>query len=112
MRDDLITMGHARAIITVESEKDQLLILQKILIRKLSVRQVEEMVRNLISGNKPGTPPSETSLPPKFSQAKELLNSALQSDVDVKLNRKGAGSIIISFKSSEDFDRIVSKLES
>jgi len=112
LRDDLITMGHARAIITVESEKDQLLILQKILIRKLSVRQVEEMVRNLISGNKPGTPPSETSLPPKFSQAKELLNSALQSDVDVKLNRKGAGSIIISFKSSEDFDRIVSKLES
>jgi len=112
LRDELITMGHARAIINVENEKDQLLILQKILVRKLSVRQVEEIVRDLQSGKKLTKKKSESLLPAKFEIAKVSLNSKLQSKVEVKVNRKGAGSITILFDSDEDFNRILSKLES
>lgn len=111
VRDSLITMGHARAIITVESEQSQLLILQRILEQKLSVRQVEVMVREMLTP-KPEKPKSKPeTLPMRVNLVREQLSGKLNSPVVVKVNSKGAGSIIISFNSNEDFERIVSKLE-
>jgi len=112
VRDNLITMGHARAILGVDDEKTQLTILQKILERKLSVRQVEDMVRNIGLGKGADHPSPVVILPAKFEKARTALHGKLQSKVEFKVNRKGAGSIIIAFKSDEDFDRIVAKLES
>lgn len=112
LRDDLITMGHARALINLENEKDQLLLLQKILSGKLSVRQVEEMARTLQSGNKQPKHIAEKVLPEKFERAKTHLCEKLNSKVALKVSRKGAGSITILFDSEDDFNRIVSKLES
>jgi ParB family chromosome partitioning protein len=112
VRDNLITMGHARAIINVEDERTQLVILQKILERKLSVREVEEIVRNI---GKERVAPSvipNTLLPGKFDKARTSLHQKLQSKVELKVNRNGAGTIKITFKSDEDFDRIISKLDS
>ncbi len=110
VRDNLITMGHARAIINVPDEQSQLLILKKILERKSSVREVEEMVRNM---GKPKTPETHAvSLPAKYEKAKLSLHDKLRSKIELKLTRKGAGTIIIEFKSAEDFDRIISKLDS
>ena len=108
VRDNLITMGHARAIITVPDEQSQLLILKRILERKSSVREVEEIVRNL---GKPKSPPP-SSLPPAFEKARTILQDKLQSGIQMKLKSGGAGSIVIEFKSAEDLDRIISKLES
>ncbi len=109
VRDNLITMGHARAIINVPDEQSQLLILKKILERKSSVREVEEMVRNM---GKPKTPETHAvSLPAKYEKAKLSLHDKLRSKIELKLTRKGAGTIIIEFKSAEDFDRIISKLD-
>jgi ParB family chromosome partitioning protein len=110
VRDNLITMGHARAIINVPDEKSQLLILKKILEKKSSVREVEEMVRNL--GKQKTQVPVKKSLPARFEKAKMSLHDKLLSRVELKVNSKGAGTIIIEFNSSEDFDRIISKLES
>ena len=109
VRDNLISMGHARAIINVPDEQSQLVILKKILEKKSSVREVEEMVRNL---GKPKAPaPYKPGLPAKFEKAKSLLHDKLHSKIDFKITRKGAGTIIIEFKSAEDFDRILSKLD-
>ncbi len=112
VRDNLITMGHARAIINVEDEKTQLLILKKILERKLSVREVEETVRNI--GREKVTPSAlhDSPLPGKFEKARNSLHEKLQSKVELSVNRKGAGTIKITFKSNEDFDRIISKIDS
>ncbi|MFZ4522851.1 MAG: ParB/RepB/Spo0J family partition protein [Bacteroidales bacterium] len=110
VRDNLITMGHARAIINVPEEQSQLVILKKILEKKSSVREVEEMVRNL--GQKKTPAAASLRLPARMEQAKSSLRDRLKSKIDLKINNKGAGSIIIEFKSSEDFDRIISKLES
>jgi len=110
LRDELIMMGHARAIINVESEKDQLLLLQTILLKKLSVRQVEELVRSLQSGKKISAKDPVPSLPAKYEEAKTALQAKIQSRVDIRVNRKGAGSIAISFNNEEEFNRIVSKL--
>ncbi len=111
LRDELITMGHARAIINIENEKDQLLILQTILVKKLSVRQVEDLARTIQSGKQISANNPVAALPPRFEQGKASLNSKLQSRVDVRVNRKGAGSITIPFNSEDDFNRIVSKFE-
>jgi ParB family chromosome partitioning protein len=109
VRDNLISMGHARAIINVPDEQSQLMILKKILEKKSSVRDVEEMVRNL--GKKKTSIPQNNALPAKYEKAKLSLHDKLRSKIDFKINRKGAGAIIIEFKSSEDFDRIISKLD-
>ncbi len=109
VRDNLITMGHARAIINVPDERSQLVILKKILEKKSSVREVEEMVRNLGKQKAPAS--TGDGLPAKFEKAKLSLRDKLLSKIELKLNRKGAGTIIIEFKSPEDFDRIISKLD-
>ena len=110
VRDNLITMGHARAIINVPQEHAQLLILKKILEKKSSVREVEEMVRNFGKPKTASTTPA--GLPAKFEKAKISLHSKLHSKIDFKFKKKGAGTILIEFKSTEDFDRIISKLDS
>jgi len=110
VRDNLVTMGHARAIINVPDEQSQLVILKKILERKLSVRQVEEMVRNL--GNPKVKAQRRNGLPEKYEKARSLLHERLLSKIELRLNRKGAGAIIIEFKSAEDLDRIISKFDS
>jgi len=112
LRDNLISMSHARAIINVEDEKEQLIILQQILEQKMSVRKLEETVRERSKTKSTIDKEATSSLPPKFIDARTRLNSILQSKVDLKVSRKGAGTILISFNSDEDFDRILTKLES
>jgi ParB family chromosome partitioning protein len=110
VRDNLITMGHARALVTIPEEESQLVILKKILERKLSVREVEDLVRT--GGKTRGAKPQHPALPRKFEEAKSTLKDKLKSKVEVKLTRNGSGTITIEFKTAEDFDRIVSKLDS
>lgn len=112
IRNGRISMGHARALINIDDTKTQLIILHRILEKKLSVRQVEEIVRELTPEN-PVKKRSETQiLPVKFEKIKETLKSKLNTEVSFRLNSQGKGSIIITFKSDNDFDRIVSKLDS
>jgi ParB family chromosome partitioning protein len=112
VRDNTISMGHARALITIENEEDQLLILHRIMEKKLSVRQVEDIVRRLTS-EQPLKKRTRTSiLPFKFERVKDSLNKILSTNVELKISPHGNGSIIIPFRSDEEFDRIVSKLES
>jgi ParB family chromosome partitioning protein len=110
IRDKKISMGHARALITIEDEKTQLVILHRIFERKLSVRQVEELVRNLIPGKKLSTRKEPAVLPVKFEQVRESLTKKLNTKVDLKLYAKGDGTIIIPFRSDEEFDLIITKL--
>ena len=111
IRDNKISMGHARALITVSDKKVQLLILHRILEKKLSVRQVEEIVRTFVSGSPPLKKQEKPLLPVRFEKAREILISKLGANVDLKINTKGNGVIIIPFSSDEDFDRILSEIE-
>ena len=112
VRDNLISMGHARALINIENEQAQLVILKNILEKKVSVRQVEEMVRLIDVKKSPSSILPHAALPEKFEKAKLSLRNNLKSGVELKVNQKGAGKIIISFKSGEDFERIMAKFES
>jgi ParB family chromosome partitioning protein len=110
IRDKKITMGHARALITIDDVRTQLVILHRIFEKKLSVRQVEEIVRGLIPGKQLTTRKEPAVLPVKFERIRESLTKKLNTRVDVKVHAKGDGTIIIPFRSDEEFDRIITKL--
>ena len=67
MRDGFLSMGHGRALINIENTEEQLTIYEKIILQKLSVRQTEQLVKNLKEGTST-TPkkPVEVIETPKF----------------------------------------------
>ncbi|MCU0437031.1 MAG: ParB/RepB/Spo0J family partition protein [Raineya sp.] len=107
LRDKQISMGHARAIINVDNPDDQIAILKKILLEDLSVRAVEELVRNLsASKTKPkNTPKSENNF--EIKQVQTKLSSHFGTKISVKANNKNQGEIKIPFNSTEDLNRIL-----
>jgi len=108
LKDGQISMGHARAIISLPDVESKLKILKKIIDNGLSVRQVENISRETSSQK---TIKKEIHIPRKLLIAKEKLIEQLETKVDVKTNKKGAGSIVISFDSETDFERILSLLK-
>ena len=112
IRDKKITMGHARALIAIEDVKIQLVILHRIFEKKLSVRQVEEIVRNLSPGKQRPVKNEPVNLPVKFEKIKDTLTKKLNTRVDVRVHAKGDGTIIIPFRSDEEFDRIIGEINS
>ncbi len=111
VRDNRITMGHARAIINVENPEQQLYIFKKILAEDLSVRKVEELVRSL---SETTTEKGKTTAPAtsnrEISQLQSQLSSHFGTRVVVKSDGK-KGEIRIPFLSVEDLNRILDILK-
>lgn len=111
-----ITMGHARALINVPSEKVQLFILDKIKKQNLSVRKVEELVKNILNPNKKiphiGGKNGGTSLEVLSNRELESqLRNILATKVVCKQNKNGSGEIIIEFYSKEELERLYELFE-
>lgn len=115
VRDNKLSMGHARAIINVENPEQQLFIFKKTLMEDLSVRKVEELVREVSS--KKGEPadtdivgPSTGNASREISQLQSRLSSHFGTRVVVKSD--GAkGEIKIPFLSVEDLNRLLDILK-
>lgn len=111
LKEEQITMGHARAVINLDDEDAQSKIIDRIIKEDLSVRQVEKLVKDHAEKGKKEKPPStEKPLPENFQKAREELSKKLDSEIDLKRNTKGSGRIVIPFKSDEDFRRILDLL--
>ena len=109
MRDGFISMGHGRAMINVNDSEDQLAIYEKILREKLSVRQTEDLVKNLKSGTI--AKPKKKMVPAFVKNSLKDINDYFGHKVDVTLNANGKGKISIPFHSEEDFNRIKNLLK-
>lgn len=109
LRGKKISMGHARGIINIENPKSQVAIFHRIMEEQLSVRQVEELVRNLEEQPEKAIKAAKKviSLPEEYIQLQNHLANHFDSKVEFKRNNKGAGKIIIQFKSDEDLERIL-----
>jgi len=112
MRDGFISMGHGRAIISVENQNTQLDIYEKIITKKLSVRETENLVRNYTSIKENSTNPNLQEELPKFIKngIKEF-SEYFGHKIDVKVSNNGKGKITIPFHSKEDFNRIKKLVE-
>jgi len=109
LRDNHITTGHARALITVDNDKDQLKILEQILRKGLNVRQVEDLVKKFkIRVHPGGTNNKKETLPDKYKNTTAALSSKFGAKVSLRRNNKGEGSIVINFRNDNELDRIVS----
>lgn len=112
VRDNKLSMGHARAIINVEKADEQLYIFKKALSEDLSVRKVEELVRELSQKNSSkaeSTPPSAPASR-EIAQLQTRLSSHFGTRVVVKSDGK-KGDIRIPFLSVEDLNRILDILK-
>ena len=107
LRDGFISMGQARAIINIDDKTKQLIILKEIIDKDLSVRQVEELVRSLNTKNVK-TKKQKNVLPEEFIYKVDSLSKTLDAKIKVDRNSKGKGSLTISFKNDEDFERLIS----
>lgn len=109
--DDTISTGHARALITIEDPEQQYAIAKKIADEKLSVRDVEKLVKNL---NKPEKAKKEVtedkSLDIIYQDVEEKLKRALGTKVAISSKENGAGKIEIEFYNHDDLDRIMDLL--
>jgi ParB family transcriptional regulator, chromosome partitioning protein len=114
VRDNKISMGHARAIINVENPEQQLYIFKKTVNEELSVRKVEELVRE-VAGKKPEAPATAATAPSpaankEITQLQSSLSSHFGTRVVVKSDGK-RGEIKIPFLSVEDLNRILDILK-
>ncbi|MBP6385900.1 MAG: ParB/RepB/Spo0J family partition protein [Pseudarcicella sp.] len=108
LRDNKISMGHARALVSIENADDQLAIFYKTVSEELSVRKVEEAVREL----------TETTPVVKIEKKEKVVKNEILSlqnrlqayfgtNVSVKANNKSKGEITIPFTTQEELDRIL-----
>lgn len=111
MRDGFLSMGHGRALINVDSIEEQLVIYEKILKDKLSVRQTEELVKELKTGTPTTKKETKSSVPSFVKSGVPTISEFFGHKISVSVNAKGKGKISIPFHSEEDFNRIKKLLE-
>ena len=111
--DKQITVGHAKALVNIETPDSQVILFQQIIRYDYSVRKVEEIVRKL--SEKPleteKTLLPTTPYPEKFYPVKQILDALFPSLVKFTANEQGQGKITLSFKTEEDLGKIVKILE-
>lgn len=112
-----LSMGQARALITLPDKESQLYALQKILEENLSVRKVEVLVRDLltkgISENKKGGVKKKSAILASDTNVRDIedkLKHIFGTKVQCKFRKSDSGDIVIEFYSSSEFDGIIDKL--
>lgn len=109
--DGMISTGHARALISIEDSEQQYVIAQQIFDEKLSVRDVEKLVKNL---NKPAkikkTVVTDQSLEAVYQDIEENLKQKLSTKVSITSKGNGAGKLEIEFYSHEDLEKLMDLL--
>ena len=109
--DGMISTGHARALISIEDSEQQYQIAQQIFDEKLSVRDVEKLVKNL---GKPAkakkTVMTDKSLEAVYQDIEENLKQKLSTKVSITSKGNGAGKIEIEFYSHDDLEKLMDLL--
>lgn len=111
IRKNLISMGHARALVAIEDIDQQLLLFERVVNEELSVRQIEELIRENNTQSKP-KPASKNYLTYDLEQRRNYLSERFSNKIDLKRSRSGTGKLVINFKSDDDLNLILSLLES
>ena len=108
IRDNFISMGHGRALINIDSPKEQIK-LYKIVVKKgLSVRETEALVRK---SKDPKTSTASVYQPAYIEQAAKELQGYFDTPVTVTSNGQGQGQLKINFESQEKLQHILNKIK-
>jgi ParB family transcriptional regulator, chromosome partitioning protein len=110
VRSGELSMGHARALINVDTIDKQLFIFDEIKTKGLSVRQTEALVRNMYKEVNGVKKTAKSSLSPGFQKIEDKLASHFSTRVKLKQNRDGAGEINIQYYSLEELNQILRQI--
>lgn len=114
VRDSEISMGHARAIIGLEHVEQQLYVFREAVQRGLSVRQVEQMVKDMtteLSGGNTSAVSKQSKLPVAYKRIEDGMASHFSTRVRLDRKKSGKGTIMIEFYNDEDLERIMEKMK-
>ncbi|MDB5279764.1 ParB/RepB/Spo0J family partition protein [Ferruginibacter paludis] len=111
VRTNVISMGHARALINVDMVDKQLFIFSEIKSKELSVRQTEDLVRNMYTGGGAAVKNSvKATLPPAFKKIEDNLASQFNTKVKLVHNKKGYGAVTFEYYSLDELNGLLEKL--
>lgn len=110
--DDMISTGHARALIGIEDAEEQINLAHQIFDQKMSVREIEQLVQKIQNGKKQGEKLKKTENSFIYQEIEERIKEILGTKVVVKHNKNNKGKIEIEYYSNDDLDRLLGMLES
>ncbi len=115
VRDNRLTMGHARAIIGLELVDQQLYVFREVQEKGLSVRQTEQLVKNMSGGvqkapSKEAKEVGKAKLPPAYKRIEDNMASHFSTRVKLDRKKSGKGAITIEFYNDSDLERIMEKI--
>lgn len=113
VRDGDLSMGHARAIISLDAVDQQLYAFREVREKGLSVRQTEALVKELAAADKkeqPKAAPKATGLPPAYKRIEDNMASHFATKVRLDRKKNGSGAVTIEFYSDEDLERIMEQM--
>lgn len=111
VRNGSLSMGHARALVNVDTVDKQLFIYNEIKEKGLSVRQTEELVRQMYKNEDKAVKTSVKSpLPPAYKRIEDNLASHFATKVKLAHNKKGFGSISIDYYSLQELNKILEQM--
>nr|WP_296483110.1 ParB/RepB/Spo0J family partition protein [uncultured Acetatifactor sp.] len=105
--DDMISTGHARALLAVEDPEEQYTLAQQIFDGRLSVRDVEKLVKNLHKPEKAKKKSGDKTMQVIYQDIEDKLKQKLSTKVTVTSKGEGSGKIEIEFYNHEDLDRLL-----
>ena len=104
--DEMISEGHARALLGIENAQVQTELAQQAFDQKMSVREIEKLVRN-IGKEKKAKAKKDEQISIAYKEYENKLKEKLGTKVNISLKENGAGKIEIDFYSNDDFERII-----
>jgi ParB family transcriptional regulator, chromosome partitioning protein len=113
VRNNVISMGHARALISVDLIDRQLFIFNEIKQKGLSVRQTEDLVRKMYTagGTTKNNSKAKTSLTPAMKKIEDTIGSQYGTKVKLTHNKKGYGAINFEYYSVDELNTLLTKLQ-
>ncbi|RLD07109.1 MAG: stage 0 sporulation protein J [Chloroflexota bacterium] len=108
LRNDSISSGHARALLSLPTTQSQAAALQTILTKGLNVRQTEALVKKL-KGQKAPSEPKKNLLAPELKEIENRLQSSLGTKVRLNSGSQGKGTITIHYYSDEELDALIDR---
>ena len=110
VRNGSLSMGHARALVNVDTVDKQLYIFNEVRERGLSVRQTEELVRQLYKNVDAVKSSVKSPLPPAYKRIEDNLASHFGTKVKLAHTKKGTGSISIDYYSLQELNKILEQM--
>jgi ParB family chromosome partitioning protein len=111
VEQDELSMGHARALLPIESTETQITVAREAVSKALSVREVERRVKKLASSGAPRTSQAADKKDSNILAAEARLSKKLGAPVKIKYTKAGKGGVLeIRFSSSDDLSRLYDAL--